>query len=145
VNVDPDLQAAYLRTAYWVEARPQPIALRVGERSRALDRVLARQRSGRWAFITAWNPNSRLLAPWRNAARQNELLQALRRAGYRWLPALGDGDDPAWPPEPSVLVLGMSPRNAVRLARRFDQNAVVVGKLRGLRPSRLCRDQEKAP
>jgi hypothetical protein len=131
LNIDPELQTAYLRTAYWVEARPQPIALRVGERSLALDRVLARQRARQWAFITAWNPHSQLLAPWRNAARQNQLLQVLRRAGYRWLPALGEGDDPAWPPEPSVLVLGMSARDAVRLARRFGQNAVVVGRLRG--------------
>jgi hypothetical protein len=129
--VDPDLQAAYLRTTYWVEARPQPIALRVGERSLALDRVLARQRSGRWVFITAWNPHSRPLTAWRNAAHHNQLLQALRRGGYRWLSALGDGDDPCWPPEPSVLVLGMSERDAVRLARRFGQNAVVVGRRRG--------------
>jgi hypothetical protein len=131
MSVYPDLQAAYLRTAYWVEARPQPIALRVGEHSLALDRILARQRSDRWAFITAWNPRSRLVAPWRNAAHQSQLLQALRCAGYRWLPALGEGDDPAWPPEPSVLVLGMSARDALRLARRFNQNAVVVGRLRG--------------
>jgi len=131
VSVDPDMQAAYLHTAYWVEARPQPVALRIGERSLALDRILARQHSSRWAFVTAWNPHSRRLAPWQNAAHQKQLLQALRRAGYRWLPALGEGDDLAWPPEPSVLVLGMSSRAAVRLARRFKQNAVVVGRLRG--------------
>jgi hypothetical protein len=131
VSVDPDLQAAYRHTAYWVEARPQPIALRIGERSLALDRILARQRSSRWAFVTAWNPHSRSLPPWRNAAHQKQLLQALRRAGYHWLPALGEGDDPAWPPEPSVLVLGMSAGDAMHLARRFGQNAVVVGRLKG--------------
>jgi len=59
------------------------------------------------------------------------LRQALATAGYRWLPALGEGDDPGWTPEPSVLVLGLSVPNAVRLGRRLQQNAVVVGKLGG--------------
>lgn len=129
MNIAPELHAAYLETTYWVEARPAPIALRIGERSRALDRVLARHRVRSWAFVTARNPKSRLLASWRNVARDGQLRQALARAGYRWLPALGEGDDPGWTPEPSVLVLGMSARDAARLGRRFEQNAVVSGKL----------------
>jgi len=131
VKITPGLYAAYLRTTYWVEARPEPIALRLGERSRALDRILAQHRVRSWAFVTAWNPQSQVLAPWRNAARDAELRQALGRAGYGWLPALGEGDDPGWTPEPSVLVLGMSGRDAARLGRRFGQNAVVIGKLGG--------------
>lgn len=131
MKIAPELHAAYLETTYWVEARPAPIALRIGERSRALDRVLARHRVRSWAFVTAWNPKSRLLASWRNLARDGQLRQALATAGYRWLPALGEGDDPGWTPEPSVLVLGLSVPNAVRLGRRLQQNAVVVGKLGG--------------
>ena len=131
MKIDAELHAAYLQTTYWVQARPSPIALRVGERSRALDRVLAQHRACSWAFITAWNPKSRRLAPWRNVGRDARLRYALARAGYRWLPALGEGDDPGWTPEPSVLVLGMSVPNAVHLARRLKQNAVVTGKLGG--------------
>ena len=131
MKITAELHAAYLRTTYWVEARPAPIALRVGERSRALDRVLARHRLRSWAFVTAWNPKSHLLASWRNVARGAQLRHALARAGYRWLPALGEGDDPGWTPEPSVLVLGMSAPDAARLGRRIGQNAVVIGKLGG--------------
>jgi hypothetical protein len=131
VNLLPELHTAYLRTTYWVEARPAPIALRVGERSRALDRVLAQHRGRQWAFVTAWNPQSQPVASWRNVARDAQLRHRLARAGYRWLPALGEGDDPDWTPEPSVLVLGMSAPDAARLGRRFGQNAVVIGKLGG--------------
>jgi uncharacterized protein DUF3293 len=131
VKLPPELHAAYLRTTYWVEARPAPIALRVGERSRVLDRLLAKHRVRVWAFVTAWNPKSQRLASWRNVARDARLRHALAKAGYRWLPALGEGDDPAWTPEPSMLVFGMSVPHAVRLGRLLKQNAVVIGKLGG--------------
>jgi hypothetical protein len=139
VNIDPELHSAYLRTTYWVEARPAPIALRVGERSRALDRVLAQHRVCSWAFVTAWNPKSQVLTPWRNAARDAQLRQTLARDRFRWLPALGEGDDPGWTPEPSVLVLGMSVPDAVSLGRRLKQNAVVTGKLGGRATLVWCR------
>ena len=131
MSLAPSLEAAYRRTTYWVDARPQPIALRVGERSVALDRILARYRMRLWAFITAWNPRSRRCSAWCNAARQNQLLQALRCGGYRWLPGLGEGDDSRWPAEPSFLVLGTSVLQAKRLARRFNQSAIVMGRLGG--------------
>ena len=129
MNIIPALHAAYLQTTYWVEARPAPIALRIGERSRALDRVLALHGTRCWAFVTAWNPESRVLARWRNVARDARLRRALANGGYRWLPALGEGDDPGWTPEPSVLVLGMSVPSAAKLGRLLKQNAVVTGKL----------------
>ncbi len=40
-----------------------------------------------------------------------------------------------WNPEPSFLVLGVSRTEAVRIARQYDQMAIVVGKLGG--PARL--------
>jgi hypothetical protein len=139
VKIARELHAAYLQTTYWVEARPEPIALRVGERSRALDHVLAQRQVRSWAFVTAWNPKSQMLTPWRNAARDAQLRQTLARDGYRWLPALGEGDDPGWTPEPSVLVLGMSVLDAVSLGRRLKQNAVVTGKLGGRATLVWCR------
>lgn len=124
------LHSAYLRTTYWVDAKPQPVALRIGQGSAVLDRLLARQRVRRWAFVTAWNPASRRDSAWRNDARQRRLLQQLRAGRYRWLLGLGESDDGEWA-EPSVLVLGISAAQAERLARQFRQNAVVVGRLGG--------------
>jgi hypothetical protein len=145
LSLAPSLEAAYLRTTYWVDARPQPVALRVGESSVVLDRILARHRARRWAFITAWNPGSRRCSAWRNAAHQHQLLQALGRRGFRWLPGLGEGDDPRWPPEPSFLILGASVPEAKRLARRFNQYAIVVGKLGGPAVLVWCGDEKRDP
>jgi len=123
-----DLRAAYERTTYWFDARPLPVAVRIGCQSRALDRMLLGRGASRWAFITAWNPGSDVRAHWYNVARQEELLRVLRRQGWQWLSAVAEGDSATWPAEPGVLILGMSAPEACRLGRRFRQNAVVVGR-----------------
>jgi hypothetical protein len=41
------------------------------------------------------------------------------------LPAEGRGDAGDWPPEPGVLVFGLSRRSAASLGRSLGQNAIV--------------------
>lgn len=127
------LTAAYLATTYRVEADApgEPIALHVGERSGALDRLLKRRGVRVWAFVTACNPRSRRLPPWQNLVRQRRLTALARRLGFAAVPATGVGDDPDWIPEPSALILGISCARARRLARLFDQNAIVAGRRGG--------------
>jgi hypothetical protein len=131
-----ELQRAYLNTTYWVQARPEPIGFRIGERNRALDRLLSARQVQHWAFVTAWNPGSRRVRTLHNVARQARLLRELKSQGYKWLDALGQSDGDDWPAEPSVLVFGMHVHQALRLGRRFGQHAVVTGK-RGGKPI-LC-------
>jgi hypothetical protein len=124
--------AAYLSTTYWVEAPDnRPIALRVGQPSRALDRLLKRHGVRVWAFVTACNPRSRRLADWCNLARQRRLQALSGRLGFAALPGAGVGDDPAWPAEPSLLIVDIGRARARRLARLFGQNAIVVGRRGG--------------
>jgi hypothetical protein len=123
-----ELLRAYRNTTYWVAADPEPIALRIDHKSRQLDRVLATNRTAHWAFITAWNPKSKIRPHWYNAAKQRTLLNALRRQGRQWLSGLAHADGCDWPAEPAVIVFGMTRDRARRLGRRFRQNAVVIGK-----------------
>ena len=128
------LAAAYLSTTYWVDApNNESIALRVGQPSRALDLLLKRHGLRVWAFVTACNPRSRRLPDWCNLARQRRLQALSRRLGFAALPGAGVGDDPAWPPEPSLLIVGIGRARARRLARLFGQNAIVAGR-RGRAP-----------
>lgn len=127
------LAAAYLSTTYRVDAPGGPIQLRVGERCGALDRLLKGRGVRVWAFVTACNPRSRRLPSWRNLARQRQLQALSARLAFRTLPGAGVGDDPAWPPEPSLLIVGIGRARACRLARLFGQNAIVAGR-RGRSP-----------
>lgn len=134
------LEPAYRRTVYRVFAPGGAIDLRVGYRCPALDRLLAATGCTRWAFLTAWNPLSRPLPVWSNATRSRRLARALHGLGYRFLPGLGIPQEPGWRPEVSLLVLGMPAARALRIARRFGQNAIVAGRRGGRAQLLWCED-----
>ncbi len=122
------LARAYLSTTYRVDAPAGPIELRIGQASGALDRLLRQRGVRTWAFVTACNPYSLRLPDWRNLVRQRRLRTLCRQLGFSALPGAGVGDVPGWPPEPSLLVLGIARARARRLARLFAQNAIVAGR-----------------
>ena len=136
------LATAYLSTTYRVDTPGGAIALRIGQRSAALDRLLQQRGIRTWAFVTACNPHSARLPSWRNLARQRRLKALSRRLGRSTLPGASVGDDPTWPPEASILVLGVSPERARRVGRIFGQNAIVTGR-RGALPELVwcCRGE----
>jgi hypothetical protein len=113
-----------------------PLEFRVGAMSTAAEeKLLTAEGSDQWAFITAYNPHSQARAETLNRAAQELLRQTLDGRGYRLHQGQGVPDGSIWPPEPSFFVPGLSPAEALGLAREFDQAAVLVGR-RG-QPSRL--------
>jgi hypothetical protein len=122
-----DLAAAYLATTYVVDTPAGPLPLRIGQRHPDLDRLLAEHGVTSWAFITACNPGSTRLSDADNQARQRQLDEAVRRLGKVSLPGRGVGDDGSWPPEESVLVLGLDEAEAGAVGRLFGQTAIVCG------------------
>lgn len=127
------LGAAYAATSYRVDAGPRGrFAIRIGEPSPGLDALLAAAGVETWAFVTAANPGSVRLADADNAARMARLLEAVRGRRLVHYPGTGTGDDRTWPAEPSLLVLGLDTAEAVALARRFGQVAIVAGRRGGV-------------
>lgn len=123
------LRQAYAATAYLVEAGPcGPFVIRVGERSAGADALLAAAGADAWAFITAANPGSVPLAAEDNAARMARLARLVRDRGLEHYPGQGIGAEAGWPAEASLLVVGLAEDDAVALARRFDQLAIVAGR-----------------
>ncbi|MBL8723131.1 MAG: DUF3293 domain-containing protein [Planctomycetes bacterium] len=115
---------AYRETLYHVAAR-EPFALRIGSPSSELRAAHTAAGVACSAFVTACNPRSKRLAAAENALRQKALCTLLRDQGWRWLEGRGEHPTNGWPPEPSVLILGMPREVAVVLARRFEQHALV--------------------
>jgi Protein of unknown function (DUF3293) len=141
------LGAAYARTDYDAAGA----VARIGRRSAGVDALLRRLRPGGrrpcGAFVTAWNPRSRLMPRgW------NERMLARLRAAAAGLPRAegwGRAQDPipwrglrraaAGPPGPGWaehhLLLAADSRRVAVLARRFGQHAIVV--VRAGAPARL--------
>jgi len=120
-------EAAYRATTYGVADGAHRLAIRIGERCAALDALLAERGAGEWAYLTAWNPGGQPAAPEANAAAQARLEAELAAAGRACLRGASRGDG-GWPPEPSLLVLGLPRAEALALARRHGQEALVVGR-----------------
>lgn len=126
-----ELWQAYASTRFRVDgdarARRATFDLRHGQSSPSIDRILSERGVESWAFITAWNPDSRELSEVENARRNADLRSEIERRGFFALPGAGVGEDPAWTPEESLLVLGIRREEALQLGRRFGQKAILVG------------------
>jgi predicted nucleic acid-binding protein len=117
----PALEEAY-RQAHYAVFEP-PIVIRIGELNPALDELIGR--SGSAAFMTAANPGSERRSDADNLRFIQLLEDSVKASGYRYIAGEGRDAKGAWPAEPSFLVLGIARADAIRLARRFAQNALV--------------------
>jgi Protein of unknown function (DUF3293) len=116
------LEAAYRATDYRVEDIPGgPLVIRIDERCDQLP-------AAEWAFVTACNPRSVCLSDEENAGRTAELEAAVREGGRVFYRGHGVGRNGTWPPEPSLLIVGIAEPDAVELAKRFGQHAIVAGR-----------------
>jgi hypothetical protein len=114
------LLRAYRATRYRVGGAE----VRIGRRSPAMDAVLLSLGAREAAFITAYNPFSRVMPPGWNLRMQARLAVTLRRR----LVLPGDGSWRRWS-EAHMVVFGDS-RPTRRLARQFRQYGVVLVRIR---------------
>jgi len=126
MTLDPDLLQAYRETIFCVFTAAGELHIRVDQPSAPIDKLLAAHDVSSAAFITAFNPYSKVLSTAENFARQEQLLAGLQADGFEFYP--GEGRDPGgeWLPEQSVLILAMDEAAATRLAQRYEQNAYVL-------------------
>jgi hypothetical protein len=117
--------AAFNRTEYRVRADGWGFTLRIGCASDELAALLADRDANCAAFITAWNPASTPTTAAENERAQAGLKAELTSSGFPFLE--GEGADPsgAWPPEPSVLAIGLPLRQAKELGSRYRQDAIL--------------------
>lgn len=132
---------AYSQTSHWVDAPDGPIRLRVGERSQALNSLLDSFGVKRWAFITASNPGSVRCSGEENGKRQMALVGRAHLLGFHTLPGRGIGENGDWPPEESLLILGIPREVARTLGAGFGQNAIIVGQYGEEAELLHCRSQ----
>jgi hypothetical protein len=140
-SIPPELIRAYTSTVYTAYVGEQTFHFHIGERCGEADAWLASHLPmgdpGLWVHITACNPRSRWLSADENARRMERLRADLAEIeGIFWFEGEGRGlgPHPSWA-EPGFWVVSLSQEQAVLLANRYEQNAIVVG--RRNQPARL--------
>jgi hypothetical protein len=121
-GADPELAAAYRRTAYRVHDLP-PFILRIGDPSPALLQTHAARGVNWSAFVTACNPQGQLRSSDENGRLHAAFLRRLREGGHRFVPGTGGDAHQAWPPEPSALIFGLTLAQSSDLGRTLAQRA----------------------
>ncbi len=122
--IDRELVTAYLRTDYCIPShsvRP----FRVGAIDQGQLDWLEAQDTRTFAFITAWNPQSKMYSDKYNRLKNKQLAATLNRVAPLFLSGANNADDSLWPPEESFWAPGISRTTAVTLGRRYRQNAIV--------------------
>ena len=122
-DLAPDLLAAYLATRYHVR-HGGGFDFHIERRSADLLALHAAERVDASAFLTAWNPESEGTPREENETRNAALRGDIEALGLRVLPAEGIG--PTGWREESYLLPGISRDDAIALARKYGQNAIVV-------------------
>jgi hypothetical protein len=123
-----ELINAYKNTDYIVY-NPS-LVIKIGVKNQALDSLLKALNATTWAYITAFNPYSKLLSEASNR-RRHEILKT-KIENYRFYEGEGVGEDKKWKPEISLLILGISLEEAMEVGNCFEQNAIVVGEIYGI-------------
>lgn len=124
-NLPPALVSAYLTTRYQVDLTAVSFELRVGARSCELLDLYEREGCRTAAFVTAWNPRGERLEDAENSLRNRALLSDIAARGLPSFTGEGRGENSGWPPEASLLALGLLVEEAAELGRRYEQNAIV--------------------
>lgn len=123
------LLIAYCETDYKIPS--QNLVLRLGEHNPELDMLLEKYEVEDWCFITAWNPKSNLLSTKENIELNRRLERDIKKFVY--FQGKGEGKlNSKWPQEESYLVLGIPFESAKELGEKYKQNAMIVGRIRGV-------------
>lgn len=122
-----ELFEAYKNTTYLVYSPIGEIDIRIGVMNPLLKELLLNNNVDSWAFMTAYNPYSVMQDTDVNTILNTQLEDYLSENQYLFFKGIGVGDDDSWEPEASFMVLNIRKEDAIKLARQFKQNAIVVG------------------
>jgi hypothetical protein len=120
-----NLIQAYKNTKYKV-FNPN-LEIQIGVMNKDLNELMSKNNASEWAYITAFNPYSKVLTDLENKDRHHELQEVTQ--SFLTYEGHGVGTDSSWEPELSLLVIGVSKEEAIILGKKFEQNAIVYGKV----------------
>lgn len=118
---------AYIATDYQVyPTSDKTLHIRINQINSELNQYLEEHQP--WAYITAWNPQSKPLSATENTQRNQALEKELQAKGLTYYTGKGVPDTGDWVPEESFLILGLSKKEAIKMGQVYEQKAIVWGK-----------------
>ena len=126
---------AYRHTTFEADTPVGRVAVRVGDSSDKIQRLLEFCDADSWSIMTAWNPGGTFAGEDENRRRQEALETELAEKDVTLFPGESVPDSPDWAPAQCVLIVDVAPQRALQLAREYGQDSILFG-ARG-EPARL--------
>ena len=124
-TISPELIRAYREAHYIVLDEGTEIRLKVGTVNLELARLMSNKNAHTASVLTAYNPYSEVKTKQENELAQMQLRQRLEELGIATLEVVGRDAKEQWEPEPSVLALDLTLKEAETLADEYGQNAFI--------------------
>ncbi len=105
------------------------VTLTIGAPSSEVDRLLAQNHATRFAYLTAYNPQSTTLSADENLRRHELLCKEIKQRGFTYLTGRAIPDAGEWEPETCVFAFDMPRATVLELCQAFAQDGAVVGEL----------------
>lgn len=115
---------AYNTTNYSV-LEAKMFVLNIGKKSDGLEDLYRRWDVNSSAFITAFNPFSKALTLEENIIRNEALKNELYGIAMAVVNGYGQDQDGHWEKEDSFLAFGITKDEALRLGKKYEQNAIL--------------------
>ena len=123
-KIDQSLLKAYNETVY--STLNPVLEIKIGQENEELSVFLFDNNAFTWAFVSACNPFSIKIEDEENQKRHQILIDITQNGEFRFLEGQGKHPDSDWS-EKSLLILDISKKEAIKLAKDFQQNAIVFG------------------
>lgn len=118
------LISAYQQTTYWMLDFDRPFAVRVGQHSQSADQFMEAHGLEQLFFVTAENPSSKAWSDKWNLCFTDALMKSIMQKKIMCWPARAEPDE-NWPREHGFFI-SCSTKEAISLARLYEQNAIVM-------------------
>lgn len=121
---------ALYRSAVYVVEQPRRFVMQVDKPSPDLEQLLREHEMRSAAFITAYNPGGNVVAAHKNRKQDEKLRHELKTRNYTFYSGYSTDKRDDHPHERSYLVLNISKKEAIILAKTYKQEAIVFAKVR---------------
>ena len=126
------LTFSYLNSRYSVELKPGKIWVSPLDENIDFKDFLLQEKITSWSMLTSDNPYSTPVSDEANRNKRQELISLLESKGLKYWSSIAIANDKSWGPESGYFIANISREAALKIARDFQQNAIVTGGSDGL-------------
>ena len=123
-KIENSLIEAYENTNYYIYHDTE-ITINIAKKNIDLINLFKDKNLISASIITAYNTFSKIMTEEQNLSAQLQLKKMIEDSNLSYLDAIGQDIKKEWLGEPSFFIENISKENAIKLGKKFNQNAIV--------------------